>query len=316
VLKIVLGRVARLIVTLLIVTFAAFLLINLLPGDPARQLIPDQYANAENVARLRDELGFDRPIIVRYADWLGDAVQGDLGQSYRSRLPVTESIRDRLPITLELVVLTQGIALFAALIIAPLAATRRGSMFDRASTIGVSAAVSIPSFTLAIAAIFVFAVKLHWLPSTGFVPISESITGNLKSVTLPSLALALEGTAVYVQALRSEMSSVLSEDFVTLARGRGLSPRYVLFRHVLRPSSLPLLSLFGIYTGGLLGGAALIETIFSLPGLGRLTVDSITNQDYLMVQGIVVFITVSYVLVNFAVDLLYAVMDPRIRVKA
>ena len=315
-LNIVLGRVARLIVTLLIVTFAAFLLINLLPGDPARQLIPDQYANAENVARLRDELGFDRPIIVRYVEWLGDAVQGDLGQSYRSRLPVAESIRDRLPITLELVVLTQGIALIAALIIAPLAATRRGSAFDRASTIGVSAAVSVPSFTLAIAAIFVFAVKLHWLPSTGFVPISESITGNLKSVALPSMALALEGTAVYVQALRSEMASVLSEDFVTLARGRGLSPRYVLFRHVLRPSSLPLLSLFGIYTGGLLGGAALIETIFSLPGIGRLTVDSITNQDYLMVQGIVVFITVSYVLVNFTVDMLYAVMDPRIRVRA
>jgi peptide/nickel transport system permease protein len=313
--RVVLGRLARLAVTLLVVTFCAFLLINLLPGDPARQLIGDQYANAENVANVRRELGFDRPIVVRYGDWLGDAVQGDLGRSYRSRIPVMESIVDRLPVTIELVVLAQGIALAGALVIAPIAATRPRSAFDRASTVGVSAAVSIPSFTLAIAFIFVFAVRLHWLPSTGFVPLSESITGNLRSVILPSLALALEGMAVYVQVLRSEMGTVLEEDFVTLARGRGLSPRYVLFRHVLRPSSLPLLSLFGIYTGGLLGGAVLIESIFSLPGLGRLTVDSITNQDNLLVQGIVVFITVSYVVVNFAVDLLYAVMDPRIRVR-
>jgi len=316
VLRLLLGRAARLVVTLLAVTFGAFLLINLLPGDPARQLIPDQYANAENVAQIRTELGLDRPLPARYADWLGDAVQGDLGVSYRSRLPVAEAIMDRLPVTLELVVLAQVIALGGALLIAPLAAGRRGAVFDRLAMVGVSAAVSVPSFTLAIAAIFVFAVRLKWLPSTGFVPLSESVGDNLRSVILPSAALALEGMAVYTQALRTEMVRVLGEDFVLLARARGLSPRYVMFRHVLRPSSLPLLSLFGIYTGGLLGGAALIETIFSLPGVGRLTVDSITNQDYLLVQGIVVFVTVAYVMVNFAVDLMYAVMDPRIRVRS
>jgi peptide/nickel transport system permease protein len=314
-LRFVLARVARLIVTLLAVTFGAFLLINLLPGDPARQLIPDQYANAENVAQMRAELGLDRPVLVRYVDWLGDAIRGDLGQSFRSRLPVAESIIDRLPVTVELVILGQGIALVGALIIAPIAATRRGSVIDRLSTIGVSAAVSIPSFTLAIAAIFVFAVRLQLLPSTGFVPLTESITGNLRSVLLPSAVIALEGMAVYTVTLKTEMSTVLNEDFVVLARGRGLSPTYVMFRHVLRPSSLPLISLVGIYTGVLLGGAALIETIFSLPGIGRLTVDSITNQDYLLVQGIVVFVTVTYVLINFVVDLLYAALDPRIRVR-
>lgn len=310
------GRLARLVVTLFIVTFAAFVLITLLPGDPARQILGTQYATPANVARLRHDLGFDRPILSRYGTWLGNAVHGDLGKSYRSGLPVTDSIRARLPVTIELVILAQAIALIGALIIAPMAATRRGSLFDKGASLVVSASVSIPDFTLAITFILLFAVKFHWLPSTGFVPLSESLFLNVRSMFLPALALAIGVMAIYVQVLRAELINVLGEDFVRLARARGLSPWYVMTRHVLRPASLPLLSLFGINTGALLGGAVLIETIFALPGIGRLTFDSITNKDYLLVQGVVVFITVAYVFVNFVVDLLYAVMDPRIRVRA
>ena len=308
------GRVLRLLVTLLVVSFGAFLLVNLLPGDPALQLIGEQYATAENVAKLRRELGLDRPLLVRYGDWLVHALQGDLGVSTRTRIPVADSIGERLPVTIELVIIAQLIAIAGALVIAPIAATRRGSTADKAARVGISAAIATPEFTLGIVFVFLFAVKLDLFPATGFTPLSESLVDNLRSVALPAVALSIGAMAVYTQVLRAEMVSVLDEDFVDLARARGLSPRYVMFRHVLRPSSLPLLSLIGITTGALLGGAVLIETIFALPGIGRLTVDAITNQDYLLVQGIVVFITVAYVAVNFVVDLLAAVLDPRIRV--
>jgi peptide/nickel transport system permease protein len=308
----VLSRVARLIPTLFVVTFLSFLLINLLPGDPARQIVGMQYATPENVERVRNELGLDDPIHVRYAHWLGNLVQGDLGVSYRNSQPVWESILERLPATVELLVLAQLVAIGGALVIAPLAALRPGSRFDRATTLGISGALSLPPFALGLVLIFTFAVRWNLFPATGFVHLSDSISGNLRSMVLPTVTLALVPLAVYVQVLRAEMTTVLQEDFVTLARGRGLPTGYVMLRHVLRPSSLPLVTLVGINVGGLIGGAVLIEVIFSLPGLGRLAVDAIYNQDYILVQGFVVFITVSYVLINFAVDLLYSLLDPRI----
>lgn len=313
--KAIAGRFGRLVVSLFVVTFLTFLLVNLLPGDPVRQIVGEQYASEENVEALREELGFDRPILVRYVDWLGDAVQGDLGQSYRTRQPVMDAIADRLPVTVELLVLSQVVALACALVVAPLAATRQGSLFDRLTTLGISASLSVPAYTLGIALIFIFGVRLQVLPATGWVPISESIPQNLKTMILPTVTLSLGASAVYAQVLRTEMVSTLQQDYIRLARARGLSHRYVITRHVLRPSSLPLLTLIGINTGALLGGAVLTETIFSLPGIGRLTVDAITNQDYILVQGIVLFITVAYVLANFIVDIVYALMDPRIRIR-
>jgi len=303
----------RLAVTLLIVSFLSFLLINLLPGDPALQIVGLQYANEENVAQVREELGFDKPIVTRYADWLGDVVQGDLGTSYRSREPVRDSIVERLPVTVELLVLTQLVAILGALIIAPLAALRPRSWFDRGTTAGISAALAIPPFTLGLGLIFMFAVTWQLFPATGYVHVSESITGNLRSMVLPTLTLALVPLASYVQVLRTEILDTMQEDYVTLAKSRGLSTRYVMTRHVLRPSSLSLITLLGINIGALLGGAVIIETIFSLPGIGRLTVDAIYNRDYILVQGTVLFITIAFVVVNFAVDLLYASLDPRIR---
>jgi peptide/nickel transport system permease protein len=308
-----LRQALRLIPTLLVVTFASFLLINLLPGDPARQLVGIQYATPENLARAREQLGLDEPILIRYINWLGDLIRLDFGESVRTHQPVVDSIVQRLPLTLELVVLAQVVAVGGALLIAPLAALRPGSGFDKATNAGMSATLSIPPFALALVLVYVFAVNWHVFPASGYVPLSESVTENLRSLVLPTLALALVPMAVYIQVLRNEMIEVLGEDFVLLARVRGLSTRYLMLRHVLRPASLPLLTLIGINVGALLSGAVVIESIFALPGLGRLTVDAINGDDYILVQGLVVFITVSYVLINFVVDLVYAVLDPRIR---
>jgi peptide/nickel transport system permease protein len=212
------------------------------------------------------------------------------------------AITERLPLTFELVVLAQLVALGAALVVAPVAALRPGSLVDRITGAGTSAALSAPPFALGLVLIFAFAVRWKLFPATGYEPLSESVIGNLRSLVLPTLALALTPMAIYIQVLRNEMITVLQEDFVTLARARGLSTAYVLLRHVLRPSSLPLITLAGINMGALLSGAVIIEAIFALPGLGRLAVDAINNDDYILVQGVVVFITVFYVLINFAID--------------
>jgi peptide/nickel transport system permease protein len=309
----ILRQALRVVPTLLVVTFGSFLLINLLPGDPAMQLVGIQYATPENLARAREQLGLDEPILTRYFAWLADLVQLDFGESVRTHEPVAESIIARIPLTLELVVLAQLVAIGGALLIAPLAALRPGSKFDKATNAGMSATLSIPPFALALVLVYVFAVSWDLFPASGYVPLTESVTGNLRSLVLPTVTLALVPMAVYIQVLRNEMIEVLGEDFVLLAKMRGLSTRYIMLRHVLRPSSLPLLTLIGINVGALLSGAVVTEWIFALPGLGRLTVDAIYNDDYVVVQGIVVFITVAYVVINFLVDLVYAVLDPRIR---
>jgi len=311
--RMLLRQALRLIPTILVVTFGSFLLINLLPGDPAIQLVGIQYATPENLARAREQLGLDEPLLQRYFEWLGGLLHLDFGESVRTHEPVLDSIVERLPLTIELVVLAQVVAIGGALLVAPLAALRPGSTFDKATSAGMSATLSIPPFALALVLVYVFAVNWNLFPASGYVPLSESLGDNLRSLVLPTVALAVVPMAVYIQVLRNEMIEVLGEDFVLLARVRGLSTRYLMLRHVLRPASLPLLTLIGINVGALLSGAVVIESIFALPGLGRLTVDAINNDDYVLVQGLVVFITVSYVLINFAVDLVYAVLDPRIR---
>lgn len=306
-------RAVRLVPTLLVVTFFSFLLINLLPGDPALQLVGLQYATPENLEAVREDLGLNEPLIERYGAWLADAARLDLGVSYRTREPVWDSIVERLPLTVELIVLAQLVAIVGAVLIAPIAAMRRGRLADRLTGAGVSAGISFPPFALGLLLVFTFAVRLDLFPATAYTPLADGVGANLRSLVLPTVTLAAAPLAVYVQVLRTEMINVLQEDFVTLAQARGLSNPYVLARHVLRPASLPLMTLIGINVGALLSGAVVVETIFSLPGLGRLAVDAINNDDYILVQGVVVFITVSYVLINFVVDLLYAAADPRIR---
>ncbi|GAA3446034.1 peptide ABC transporter [Planomonospora venezuelensis] len=305
-------RLVRLLLVLLVVTFLSFLLLNLLPGDPTTQIL-GLSASEEAREQLRRELGLDDPLFTRYLAWLGELVTGDLGTSYTTSVPVTEALAERLPVTLELLVAAQLVALGLALPIGVAAARRAGRPLDQALTALSFGLLSTPVFVLGVLLILVFAVKWQVLPATGWTPISLDLGWNLTSVLLPAITLGCAQTAVYARLLRTDLIATLQEDYITLARARGLSPRRILWRHALRPSAISLVTAVGLNLGALIGGAVIIETLFGLPGVGRLIVDSIFARDYLTVQGGVVLISVGYVLVNFAVDLVYVAVDPRIR---
>jgi peptide/nickel transport system permease protein len=307
-------RLRRLVLTLFVVSCLSALMLSLLPGDPALQVASADYnITRDQLDDVRRELGLDRPIPVRYAQWVGDAAQGDLGRSFRTRQPVTDAIVDRLPVTLELMVAAQIMALLFALLVAPLSAYTRGSLFDRGSTTVSFALLSLPNFILGLLLIYLFAVKLQLLPATGFEPLSAGLGPNLKSILLPAATLAAAEAAIYARLLRAEMITTLQEDFVLVAHSKGLPRWRIVLQHALRPSSLPLVTIAGLNIGHLIGGSVIVETLFALPGVGRLAVDSILARDFVMVQGIVAFVTIAYVVVNFVVDLLYYALDPRIR---
>lgn len=305
-------RLVRLLVVLLAVTFLSYVLLNLLPGDPTTQIL-GLSASEEARAQLRAELSLDQPLLVRYLGWLGGLVTGDLGTSYITSVPVAEALAERLPVTLELLVAAQLIALGLAVPIGIAAARRAGRTLDQVLTTLSFGLLSTPVFVLGVVLILVFAVKLQVLPATGWTPISLDLGWNLTSVLLPAVTLGCGQMAVYARLLRTDLIATLQEDYITLARARGLSPRRILWRHALRPSAISLVTAVGLNLGALIGGTVIIETLFGLPGVGRLIVDSIFSRDYLTVQGGVVLISVGYVLVNFAVDLVYAAVDPRIR---
>ncbi|GIH95502.1 ABC transporter permease [Planobispora siamensis] len=308
----ILHRLVRLLVVLLVVTFLSFALLALLPGDPTTQILGVS-ATEEARAQLRQELGLDDPLFVRYAAWLGALFTGDLGTSYITSVPVTEALVERLPVTIELLIAAEIVAIGLAVPIGVAAARRAGSTTDQALTALCFGLLSTPVFVLGVLLILVFAVKWQVLPATGWTPISLDLGWNITSVLLPAITLGCGQLAVYARLLRADMIATLQEDYITLARARGLSPRRILWRHALRPSAISLITAIGLNLGALVGGTVIIETLFGLPGVGRLIVDSIFSRDYLTVQGGVVLISVGYVLVNFAVDLVYAAVDPRIR---
>ncbi|GAA0827343.1 ABC transporter permease [Streptosporangium amethystogenes subsp. fukuiense] len=305
-------RLVRLLVVLLVVTFLSYVLLNLLPGDPTTQIL-GLSASEEARAQLRAELDLDQPLTVRYLGWLGGLVTGDMGTSYITSVPVAEALAERLPVTLELLVAAQLIALGLAVPVGVAAARRAGRTLDQVLTTLSFGLLSTPVFVLGVVLILVFAVKLQVLPATGWTPISLDLGWNLTSVLLPAVTLGCGQMAVYARLLRTDLIATLQEDYITLARARGLSPRRILWRHALRPSAISLVTAVGLNLGALIGGTVIIETLFGLPGVGRLIVDSIFSRDYLTVQGGVVLISVGYVLVNFVVDLVYAAVDPRIR---
>jgi peptide/nickel transport system permease protein len=309
---IVLRRGGQLLLVLLVVTVLAFWMITLLPGDPATQILGFGGDEAA-LAQVRAELGLDEPFWRRYLDWLGGAVTGDLGTSYITSVPVGESLGQRLPITLELLLLSQVIALGLAVPAGLAAARRAGGPLDRCLTALSFGLLSTPVFVSGVLLIMVFAVRWPLLPATGYTPFAESPGGNLRTMLLPAVTLAAGQLAVYARVLRSDLIATLREDYITLARARGLSPRRILWRHALRPSAISLLTVVGLNLGALIGGAVIIETLFGLPGVGRLIVEAILSRDYLVVQGGVLVVAVGYVVVNFAIDLLYGALDPRIR---
>ncbi|MFL6623539.1 MAG: ABC transporter permease [Sulfurifustis sp.] len=310
------GFVIRKIVYLTVVIFAVtaltFLLAALLPGDLAMSLLGDQ-ATPENVAALRSRLGLDLPLWRRYLEWLAHALTGDLGFSPRTGETAMHAILSRLPVSLELAVLAQLGALAIGVPLGIWSAARHGSRFDRIASGVAFGVLSVPPYLLAIVLIFVFSVRLGILPSAGFVPLSDGLGAHLLSLLLPALTLALVSWPAPMRVLRADMIATLGENYIALARAKGLRTRRILLVHALKPSSLALVTVTGFNFGQLISIAVVVETIFALPGLGRLLVDSLYTRDFMVLQATVVFITVAFVLVNFVVDLLYAVLDPRIR---
>lgn len=313
--RIILSRLVRLVATLLAVTFLTFTMLELLPGDPVDTILPpDANRTPELIAEIRADLNLDDPFLVRYFDWLGNALQGDLGKSYITGQAVSDTIMDRLPITLELAVLSIALALFIALPVGILGAYKQGKMADTVTSAGVQVALSIPNFIFGIFLIWLFAVQLQWLPASNWNRISDKgLWANLQTAILPVTALALTQLAVFSRLVRSDMIATLQENYILTARSKGLSDKYILFRHALRPSSLSLLTIVGINFGALLGGTVIIETLFAVPGLGFRLINAINSRDILVIQGLTVFIAVAYVVINTVVDLLYTVLDPRIR---
>ncbi len=305
-------QLLRLVAVLFAVTLLTYFIVNILPGDVA-VVILGNLATPDDIAGLRKDLGLDRPMLVRYFEWLGSALSGDLGRSYRTSEPVAQAIIDRLPVSLQLMVMAQLTAVGIAIPAALLSVRKPGGLFDRISAASAFGFLAVPSFMLGIVLIYVFSVRFDLLPATGFTPMSEGLWDNIESMILPALTLGLIEWTVLMRVLRSDLLTTLKEDFILLARAKGLSPWRVLLGHALRPSSFTLITVLGLNIGGLIGGAVIVEQIFALPGVGRLLLGAIFNRDLILVQGTVTFIATSFVVINFLVDMLYAVLDPRVR---
>lgn len=303
----------RLIATLLAVTFLTFLMVAMLPGDPVDTILGTGPRSPGIEEQIREDLNLDDPFIVRYISWLGDAATGDLGTSYITDQPVSDTIRDRLPVTAQLAIMSIVISVLVAIPIGVLGAYKQGGWQDSSTSAFVQVALSIPNFIFGIFLIWLFAVQLNWLPASNWNRISEGLFDNFQTSILPALALALAQMAVFSRLIRSDMIATLQENYILSARAKGLSDKYILFRHALRPSSLSLMTIIGISFGALLGGTVVIETLFAVPGLGFSLINAINGRDILVIQGITVFIAAMFVIINTVVDLLYAVLDPRIR---
>lgn len=295
------------------VTVITFLLMALTPGDTALAILGDS-ATPQALAALRQDLGLDLPVWQRYLAWLAQVLQGDLGQSFRSGEPVAKALIERIPVTLQLLLGAQCMALLIAIPAGVFSAYRAGGGFDRTSQAATTALVSMPPFLIGLVLIYLFAVTLGWLPSTGYVRPWDDPVGSLRSLALPVFTLALAECPAYVRLLRSEMVQTLQQNFILLARATGASPLRVLFGHALRPSSLSLVTAVGVNLGRMIGGAVVVEVLFGLPGLGQLLAEAIFQREYLQVQGVVLFVAVAFVAINLCVDLLYVWLDPRVRV--
>jgi len=310
------GRlVLRLAFVVFVVSLLSFWLLDAAPGDPATARVGVN-ATPEVVAKARAELGLDDPFLVRYARWAGDALHGDLGESYRTPGTTTWSLlATALPNTVLLLVYAQILALAIAVPLAVTAARRPGSRWDRTTSAVAFGFFALPAFVLGVYLSYFLAVRWGLLPAvaTDLPGVFEDPVENVRQLALPSLTLGLTLVAVYLRLLRSDLISTLQQDYILLARARGLSDRRILWRHALRPSSMTLLTAVGLNTGALIGGAVIIEVLFAINGMGRLTVNAVFASDYPVVQGAVLLFSLAFVLANFVVDVLYVAIDPRVR---
>jgi peptide/nickel transport system permease protein len=276
-------------------------------------VIAGDQASPADVARIRESLGLDRPFVVRFGDWLLRIGQGDLGTSIFTSLPVSHMIAQRIEPTLSLMLLTLLISVSIAIPLGIIAAWKVGTWIDRAVMLVAVLGFSVPVFVTAYLLAFVFALELDWLPVQGYTPISRGLLPFLESLILPSLALGSVYIALLARMTRATMLEVLSQDYIRTARSKGLSPSPILFVHALKNAAVPIVTVIGLGVAFLIGGAVVTETVFAIPGLGRLVVDAILKRDYPVIQGTVLLFSFAYVLVNLGIDLLYTVFDPRIR---
>jgi len=312
--KYLLRRLAYFIPVIFLVSVVVFSITMLMPGDPAMAFLGDAMGQDKKAyAAMRAELGLDRPIAVQYASWLGRAVRGDFGRSVRTREPVVEGVRARLPVTLQLTAMALVVALLVAVPVGVVSATRPNSVLDTVGTVIAIGVVAIPEFWLGILLIYLFAVSLHWLPSSGYVPLAMGLWPSLQSMIMPAIALGSTVTAVTMRQVRASLLEVLRQEYVVVARAKGLSEPRVVRAHAVKNALIPVVTIVGLQVGRLVGGAVVVETIFALPGMGRLAADSIFFRDFPMLQGVVLVMAVSVLAFNLLTDLLYAYLDPRIR---
>ena len=308
--------IRRLLLTIpamLAMSVLVFFIIRFVPGDPA-QAILGVYATPESVAALRQELKLDEPIPAQYLVWLGNVLQGDLGVDYQTEEPILDQILERLPVTVQLTLLSMLFSVLIGVPLGTLAATRGGSAEAGATGLGFLG-VSIPDFWLGVMLILLFALYLGWLPSFGYVPLTESVWENFKHLLLPAITLGLNYAAVQTRTTRGAVLEALDRPYVTVARAKGLQERKVVFGHVLKNAAIPVITVMGLQTGYALGGAVIIEQVFSLPGVGRLTLDAVLARDYPLIQGAVLLLTFMFMLVNILIDVIHAALDPRIRLE-
>lgn len=305
-------RLLSIIPVLFGISIVVFFAVRLIPGDYATITLGTQYTE-EAAALLRQKYGLDQPVIYQYLLWLGGILTGDLGYSYTSNTAVAELLLNRLPVTLELTVLSLLFAIFVGIPMGYWAACKRNRTPDTVATVTGLLGISIPNFWLGTMMVLFFSLHLKLFPSGGFTPLSEGLGANLRTMCLPALALGFAVSAVVMRSSKSAMIEVLDQEYMKMAKAKGLAGIRLVMKHGVKNTMVNVLTILGLQTGSLLGGSVVIEQIFSLPGIGSLALQAINNRDYLLLQGTVLFIAAVFVLVNLAVDLLYCVVNPQIR---
>jgi peptide/nickel transport system permease protein len=305
-------RILATVPVMAVVALFVFALLHLTPGDPAA-VIAGELATVDDIARIRAQLGLDRPVHVQFVTWLGQLLQGDLGTSIFSKMPVSQLIAQRLEPTAMLSLATILFAVTFAVPMGVIAAWRAGSWVDRVVMGFAVLGFSIPVFVLGYLFIFIFAVELRWLPVQGYKPIGDGFWPFLQSIALPTLTLGVVYIALIARITRASVLEVLHEDYIRTAEAKGLGTRAVLLGHALKAAAVPIVTVIGVGVALLIGGAVITESVFAIPGLGRLTVDAILRRDYPIIQGVILVFSAAYVLVNLVIDIIYPLLDPRIR---
>ncbi|MFN4090002.1 MAG: ABC transporter permease [Alphaproteobacteria bacterium] len=310
--RFILQRILATIPVMFVVAIFIFLMLRLSPGDPATVIAGD-YATPEAVARIRANLGLDEPLPVQFMNWIVSLLRGDLGISIFSNMPVTTLIAQRLEPTVALACTTLALILLVAVPLGTIAAWKANTWIDRTIMIGAVLGFSIPVFVLAYVFIYVFAIRLGWLPVQGYVSPARDLVGFARHMVLPTVALSGFLIALIARMTRASVREVLDEDYIRTAHAKGLTERAVLMRHALRNAAVPIVTMIGIAVAILLGGVVVTESVFNIPGLGRLVVDAILKRDYPIIQGLIIVFSFVYIVINLIVDVIYTALDPRIR---